>query len=130
ELSNNEAKRHEREALISLPNVLCLIINEVNKTGHCASMDEIKTNLKVNYPEFPLPQDNILYTTIGTLMEDNKLMLKNGGYTTLPCQQATHVKAQVIRKDHSGTKNGFCYTCLFRAINIFHIVIWILFLYV
>ncbi|CAF1412993.1 unnamed protein product, partial [Didymodactylos carnosus] len=63
-------------------------------------MDEIKTNLKVNYPEFPLPQDDILYSTIGTLIQDKKLMLKNGGYMTLPCEQAKHVKTQFVTKDH------------------------------
>ncbi|CAF1566470.1 unnamed protein product [Didymodactylos carnosus] len=33
-------------------------------------MDEIKVNLKLNYPEFPLPQNDILYSTIGTLIQD------------------------------------------------------------
>lgn len=79
ELSNIHAKRHERDPLISLPNVLCLIINDINRrsAGYGASMDEIKTTLKLQYPEFPLPTDDILYSTIGTLIQDKILLLKS-----------------------------------------------------
>ncbi|CAF4769048.1 unnamed protein product, partial [Rotaria magnacalcarata] len=102
ELSNIHVKRQERDPLISLPNVLCLIINDINRRsgGYGASMDEIKTTLKLQYPEFPLPTDDILYSTIGTLIQDKILLLKNGGYTTLPCEQAKQVKTQFITKDH------------------------------
>ncbi len=114
-------KRQERDPLISLPNVLCLIINDINRRsgGYGASMDEIKTTLKLQYPEFPLPTDDILYSTIGTLIQDKILLLKSkiksmlfstveidfllyldGGYTTLPCEQAKQVKTQFITKDH------------------------------
>jgi hypothetical protein len=80
ELSHIHVKRHERDPLISLPNVLCLIINDINRRsggGYCASMDEIKTTLKLQYPEFPLPTDDILYSTIGTLIQDKILLLKS-----------------------------------------------------
>jgi hypothetical protein len=40
-------------------------------------MDEIKTTLKLQYPEFPLPTDDILYSTIGTLIQDKILLLKS-----------------------------------------------------
>ncbi|CAF3627663.1 unnamed protein product [Adineta steineri] len=102
ELSNIHVKKHERDPLISLPNVLCLIINDINRrsNGYGASMDEIKTTLKLQYPEFPLPTDDILYSTIGTLIQDKILLLKNGGYITLPCEQAKQVKTQFITKDH------------------------------
>ncbi|CAF2985531.1 unnamed protein product [Rotaria socialis] len=102
ELSNIHVKRQERDPLISLPNVLCLIINDINRRsgGYGGSMDEIKTTLKLQYPEFPLPTDDILYSTIGTLIQDKILLLKNGGYTTLPCEQAKQVKTQFITKDH------------------------------
>ncbi|CAF0900252.1 unnamed protein product [Rotaria sordida] len=102
ELSNIHVKRQERDPLISLPNVLCLIINDINRRsgGYGASMDEIKTTLKLQYPEFPLPTDDILYSTIGTLIQDKILLLKNGGYTTLPCEQAKQIKTQFITKDH------------------------------
>lgn len=78
-------------------------------------MDEIKTTLKLQFPEFPLPTDDILYSTIGTLIQDKILLLKSknqtltnkfecgfldGGYTTLPCEQAKQVKTQFITKDH------------------------------
>lgn len=55
--------------------------------------------MKLQYPEFPLPTDDILYSTIGTLIQDKILILKNGGYTTLPCEQAKQVKTQFITKD-------------------------------
>ncbi|CAF2726230.1 unnamed protein product [Rotaria sp. Silwood2] len=102
ELSNIHVKRQERDPLISLPNVLCLIINDINRrsNGYGASMDEIKTTLKLQYPEFPLPTDDILYSTIGTLIQDKILLLKNGGYTTLACEQAVQIKTQFITKDH------------------------------
>ncbi|CAF3733210.1 unnamed protein product [Rotaria sp. Silwood1] len=102
ELSNIHVKRHERDPLISLPNVLCLIINDINRHNgrSSVSMDEIKTTLKLQYPEFPLPTDDILYSTIGTLIQDKILLLKNGGYTTLPCKQAQQIKTQFITKDH------------------------------
>ncbi len=79
ELSNIHVKRQERDPLISLPNVLCLIINDINRrsNGYGASMDEIKTTLKLQYPEFPLPTDDILYSTIGTLIQDKILILKS-----------------------------------------------------
>lgn len=79
ELSNIHVKRQERDPLISLPNVLCLIINDINRRsgGYGASMDEIKTTLKLHYPEFPLPTDDILYSTIGTLIQDKILLLKS-----------------------------------------------------
>ena len=79
ELSNIHVKRQERDPLISLPNVLCLIINDLNRrsNGYGASMDEIKTTLKLLFPEFPLPTDDILYSTIGTLIQDKILLLKS-----------------------------------------------------
>lgn len=40
-------------------------------------MDEIKTTLKLQFPEFPLPTDDILYSTIGTLIQDKILLLKS-----------------------------------------------------
>jgi hypothetical protein len=40
-------------------------------------MDEIKTILKLQFPEFPLPTDDILYSTIGTLIQDDILHLKS-----------------------------------------------------
>ena len=72
-------KKQERDPLISLPNVLCLIINDINRRsgGYGASMDEIKTTLKLQFPEFPLPTDDILYSTIGTLIQDKILLLKS-----------------------------------------------------
>ena len=121
ELSNIHVKRHERDPLISLPNVLCLIINDLNRhsNGYGASMDEIKTTLKLQFPEFPLPTDDILYSTIGTLIQDKILLLKSkisrfsllfnsfnffvstdGGYITLPCEHAKQVKTQFVTKDH------------------------------
>lgn len=79
ELSNIHIKRQERDPLISLPNVLCLIINDINRrsNGYGASMDEIKTTLKLQFPEFPLPTDDILYSTIGTLIQDKILLLRS-----------------------------------------------------
>jgi hypothetical protein len=82
ELNNIHVKRQERDPLISLPNVLCLIINDINRRsgGYGASMDEIKTTLKLQYPEFPLPTDDILYSTIGTLIQDKILLLKSKNF--------------------------------------------------
>ncbi len=82
ELSNIHVKKHERDPLISLPNVLCFIINDINRrsSGYGASMDEIKTTLKLQYPEFPLPTDDILYSTIGTLIQDKILLLKSKNF--------------------------------------------------
>lgn len=79
ELNNIHVKRQERDPLISLPNVLCLLINDINRrsNGYGASMDEIKTTLKLLFPEFPLPTDDILYSTIGTLIQDKILLLKS-----------------------------------------------------
>jgi len=56
-----------------------LIINDINRrsAGYGASMDEIKTTLKLQFPEFPLPTDDILYSTIGTLIQDKILLLKS-----------------------------------------------------
>ncbi|XP_022238675.1 storkhead-box protein 1-like isoform X2 [Limulus polyphemus] len=63
-----------------LGEALCNVIFELNAKQVNATLEVISERLQINFPEMVIPQDEVLYKTLGSLIRDRKLYHSGQGY--------------------------------------------------
>ncbi|XP_076359847.1 stork-head domain-containing protein knockout isoform X2 [Tachypleus tridentatus] len=63
-----------------LGEALCNVIFELNAKQISATLEVISERLQINFPEMVIPQDEVLYKTLGSLIRDRKLYHSGQGY--------------------------------------------------
>ena len=57
----------------SLPDALCMIVADLNKSGSVATFDAILTELKHTHAGVHQPAEEVVYEALGTLIKERKL---------------------------------------------------------